>query len=454
MLKPVPLSEVGADDRGIAPHNYVAEQSLLGALLMRGKIIERTYGFLRGEHFAEPLHGRIYEAVHLLVERGSVADAQTVRHAMGDDGDLETQGGHGYLGRLIGAATTTINAVDYARLILDAHLKRALIGLGETIISAAHGASPASEQIVAATQTLDDLGRQIGQDGLRGVDDYRGDVQSLYRGERKAPLSTGFASLDRFYRIRPGDFTVVTGAPSSGKSQLVDAIAMNLALREGHKFAICSFENSPDEHIAKLCQAYVGLPFFDRRSGRMNEAELEDAMNWVAKHFHFIRAERDSPTINWALARAKAAVDRHGINGLILDPYNRFEHKRPAGMNEAEYLSQSLSSVQRFASTNKVHTFFVAHPAKPQHDRRDQVPSLYDISGGAHWANICDVGLSIDRPFLPDGTRSREIECHVKKARFRAIGQPGVAKLKFDPATGRYSEVEPTEAAPHWTDEP
>lgn len=452
MLRPIPDSEPRADLIP-PPHSHAAEQALLGALLMNGKAVERIYGFLRGEHFAEPLHGRIYEAIHGLIERGSVADATTVRAALGEDADLTLAGGAGHLGRLIGAATRSNGVGDYARLILDCHLRCRLIDAGETIINGARGSTSAVDQIGAAIDALDALGRQAGQDGLRGVDDYRDDVMALYRGERKMALSTGFAALDPYYRIRPGELTIVTGVPSSGKSELIDAIAVNLAMREGHKFAVCSFENSPDEHIGKLCEKYVGEPFHQGRTEQMTSDSLGIALDWVNRHFHFIRAEKDSPTVDWAIARAKSAVDRYKIKGVIFDPYNEFEHKRPAGMSEAEYISQALSKVKRFASNNGVHVWFIAHPAKPMQDRRDDVPSLYDISGGAAWANKADCGISVHRPFLPSGERSRDVAVHVKKIRFRAVGKPGIAELRFDPTTGRYSGIE-TPSAQHWTDEP
>ena len=42
------------------------------------------------------------------------------------------------------------------------------------------------------------------------------------------------------------------------------------------------------------------------------------------------RCENDClPNINWVLDLARAAVLRHGINGLVIDPYNELDHQRP-----------------------------------------------------------------------------------------------------------------------------
>jgi twinkle protein len=96
----------------------------------------------------------------------------------------------------------------------------------------------------------------------------------------------------------------------------------------------------------------------------MSELELRRAMEWVADHFHLIRFDDDAPTIDAILEKARAAVMRHGIRGLVIDPYNEIEHHRPATVMETEYVSKLLGKVKRFAALHEVHVWFVAHPAK------------------------------------------------------------------------------------------
>jgi len=51
------------------PHNYDAEQALLGAILVDNRTFDRVHEFLRPDHFFDVLHGRIYEAIARLIER-------------------------------------------------------------------------------------------------------------------------------------------------------------------------------------------------------------------------------------------------------------------------------------------------------------------------------------------------------------------------------------------------
>lgn len=419
------------------PHNYPAEQQLLGSLMLRNELVDRI-GFLAPEHFADPVHGRVFEAIRDVVASGHKANPVTLRARFSADEQWAELGGDAYMASLCGAAAAPGLTEDYGREILDCALRRDLILLGEEIAESGYASPGADGQIAAAASRLDQLGRSVGHDGLRGVGDYRKAVQELYAGKVKRPISTGFSNLDEFYRIRPGELSVVTGYPSSGKSQFVDAVMVNLATRENWKFAVCSFENQPDEHIAKLAELYLGKPFHDGPTWRMGSSDLDSAMAWIDEHFVFIRAEKDAPTVEWALGRARMAVERFGVNGVVFDPYNEFEHRRPREMSETEYVSQCLGRVTRFAKNHQVHFWFVAHPQKPPPGTRDEAPGLMSISGSANWSNKADCGVVVHRPFLPNGERDRIAEIHVKKVRFRAVGRPGMAKLEFMPATGRY----------------
>ena len=278
---------------------------------------------------------------------------------------------------------------------------------------------------------------------LYHLDAFRDETMALYRGEIKSGVSTGWPAIDPLLKIRPGDLSVITGWPSSGKTTWLDALCLNLALGHGWVFGVASFENPPEEHIANLAHSYIGAPFYDGPTMRMTEEDLGRAIVWLGRHFHLIRADDESPTLDWLLEAANAAVLRYGINGLVIDPYNELDHHRPQGMSETEYVSQMLGKLKRFCILTDCHVFFVAHPGKPHPTQSANgqlaAPTLYSISGSAHWVNKPDIGIVVHRLWNEDGTQQSATEIHIKKVRRRAIGEPGVRTLTYDPVRGQYS---------------
>lgn len=284
-------------------------------------------------------------------------------------------------------------------------------------------------------------------EGIITVEDSAPQVVDLYiRGLPRGKL-TGWQNVDEHYTVRPGELCVVTGMPGSGKSEWVDALMVNLAQTYGWRFGVFSPENHPVErHIAKLVEKHTGLPFGAGPSERIRKDELPQALWWLNQHFYFLAQSDDGLTVDAVLQRSGALVRRHGINGLVIDPWNELDHSRAGNLTETEYISQCLTKLRRFARLHSVHLWLVAHPTKLKKDDKGKypAPTLYDISGSAHWRNKADDGITIHRDHVEG---SKEVEIHVGKIRFKEVGRVGVTRLVYDKVTGQYA----TPSADRWS---
>lgn len=276
---------------------------------------------------------------------------------------------------------------------------------------------------------------------------YPGDLCSdllALRNQREAKgVSTGWKSIDELYTVMPGELTIVTGIPGHGKSEFMDALLLNLVNIHGWSVAFCSPENLPvTRHLTKMLEKQTGSPFYDKgHIPSMTELELIDAVELLHQRVALIVPE-ESLTIPDLLSKARGLVFQRGIRGLILDPWNEFDHKRAPGLSETEHVSSSLGLLRRFARTNGVHVWVVAHPAKLQKNLDDKypVPRPYDISGSAHWYNRADNCLSVWRDTSDEQLRNF-VEIHVQKIRNKHVGTIGMIQLQWDYICGRFKEV-------------
>src|SRR5204863_1784586 len=132
-----PLREPDLNRVPQPPANIEAEQALLGAILVNNTAYSRVAEFLAAEHFGNAVHGRIFAAIGKLIERGQIAHAVTLKNLFDQDGALAEIGGAQYLARLAESAVTIINAENYGRTIHDLHLRRALITIGQDVVTEA-----------------------------------------------------------------------------------------------------------------------------------------------------------------------------------------------------------------------------------------------------------------------------------------------------------------------------
>lgn len=282
--------------------------------------------------------------------------------------------------------------------------------------------------------------------GTFTVSDCRDEILELYEHGFENGKSTGWQKLDELYRVRPGEFTAITGIPSSGKSNFLDALLVNLARLHHWGFALFSPENLPiEQHVAAIVEKYKDKPFHAGPTTRMTRDELEQATAWVNEHFTWILpTSGDDWTVEKILATASQLCLRRGIRGLVIDPWNELESLRPERMTETEYISQSLRRIRAFTQQHRVHVWVVIHPAKMYRDKAGKypVPTLYDCSGSAHWRNKCDNGIVVWRDLSQ--ADSDEVQIHVQKIRFRQAGHRGMTTLKYNPVCATYSDAKLT----------
>ena len=307
-----------------------------------------------------------------------------------------------------------------------------------------HGSQKLKEVIEAATP--------YPLSGLNNADHYSDQVDSLYREGVAKGESTGFPCLDDLITIKTGYVSVVTGIPSSGKSNFIDSIMVRLATTSSWKFAICSFENDPSTHITQLIEKHSGKPFWEGDRARITENQLRESKQFVDDHFVFIdNNEGEKATLDSILDRAHGAVQRMGIRGLVIDPFSYISLPNKE-KSETQQIADMLTSVRMFAKLHDIHVWFVAHPAKMRREEGGVVPipKGYDLSGSAHWFNFADVGMTVARFFDNHAERERvKIVCW--KMRYRWMGSQGERVLDYDLATGDYFQEE--ESTPDWLDE-
>ncbi len=302
------------------------------------------------------------------------------------------------------------------------------------------------ERIASAWQAyqsvIADHDNQGQVNGIFQADEMRDAIMNLYHAGLKPGISTGWAEVDQFYTVRECEMTIVTGIPGSGKSTWLDALAVNLYNQHEWRIAFCSPENWPiSRHAAGLIEKFIGKPFNrdTPTSPRMTTQEAENGLRIVSDAFFFTQLQDENMNISTILEVMRGVIEKHGVNGIVLDPWNELEHRRPTDKSETEFISESLGQIRRFARFNKVHVWIVAHPTKLK--RKDDgtypVPRLYDISGSAAFYNKADNGICIHRK----DPRKPEVDVHVQKIRFKEVGKLGRAQLGFIADNGTYFDM-------------
>ncbi len=140
------------------PYDIDVEQALLGAIPADNRAMERASALVKPEHFYDPLHGRIYETMSHMIERGGVELSRppTLHATMKSDPGVIETGGQAYFDALR-AAAPPFPMRRTMPTSCRTFMRRSLIRIGEDIVNTAYDApteKTSREQIAEAEKAL------------------------------------------------------------------------------------------------------------------------------------------------------------------------------------------------------------------------------------------------------------------------------------------------------------
>ena len=265
------------------------------------------------------------------------------------------------------------------------------------------------------------------------------DVYSLFENGIQPGKIIGITEIDKYVTWETGRLATVTGIPGHGKSEFIDFIVTKLNLKYGWKAAYFSPENYPLKfHYAKIYEKFIGKKFSKRAS---SEVEFDVAYEHIKENIFWILDEEDL-SVEAVLQAAQSYVRSVGIKILVIDPYNRLEHRYTD--SETQYISRFIDKLTNFARFNDVLVFLVAHPTKMGKNAagKPETPTLYNIAGSANFYNKTDYGFTVHRVTDDSNLMQNSVNIYWQKIKFKHLGEQGASHLKYNYNNGRFEVAE------------
>jgi len=264
------------------------------------------------------------------------------------------------------------------------------------------------------------------------INSFYSDIIDMYENGLQKGNIVNLEEIDQYCTWELGRLAIVTGIPSSGKSEFVDYLISRLNFIYGWKAAYFTPENYPLKyHYSKIHEKFSGNKF-----KRENDKSDFQTIYERIRHNFFYILDEDDLTVESIMKSAKAFVKQKGIKILVIDPYNKLDHQQKRGENETQYISRFLDVLVNFARFNNVLIFLVAHPRKIE---ANSVPNLYDIAGSANFYNKCDYGFTVHRNRDENNAMNNTVEVHWQKIKFKHLGTQGVSNLHYNINNGRFN---------------
>ena len=403
------------------PYDIDVEQALLGAILADNRAMERASALIKPEHFYDPLHGRIFETMSQMIERGGVVVTPLTLHATmkSDPGVIET-GGQAYFDALRAAAPAIPNVRDYANILADLHVRRSLIRIGEDIVNTAYDA-PTEKNL----QRPDRRGRKGALCGGRDQQIWRR-RHGLSRsaaprrgkcGKSPCPRRADFRRHHRVYRYRqplgglqPSDLLILAGRPGMGKTALGTNMAFHCRQRlcgghgggaefpRGAPVLFFSLEMAAQQLSARILSEQTEIEMWKIRNGKFSENEWEKFVLTMQDLSTLPLYIDDTGGISIAQIAARARRMKREKNiGLIIIDYLQLVEPSRRHDNRVQEITEVTKGLKTLAKELNVPVLALSQLSRGVDARDDKRPVLSDLRESGSIEQDADVVMFVYR---------------------------------------------------------
>ncbi|PIS29529.1 replicative DNA helicase [Candidatus Saganbacteria bacterium CG08_land_8_20_14_0_20_45_16] len=417
----------------IPPQDLVAEQSVLGSMLLDKNAIIRVVEQLSPDSFYRDAHRFIFEAMLSLFDRGEPVDLVTITDILRKSGKLESVGGAIYITDLLNAVPTAANVDYYTKIVEEKATLRQLIEAGTSIVANAFAETDKVDQILdQAEKSVFDIALKRIRGGFQKIDSVIKSVldkiDTLYsKKEALTGVSTGYPDLDKLTAgFQNSELIILAARPSVGKTALCLNIAGHVAIQHNVPVAIFSLEMSKDQLAQRMLCAEAEIDAQKLKTASLSDTgwkKLTRALGKLSEAPIFID---DSASLTSTEIRAKARrlkLER-GLGMIIID-YLQLIRGRSRVENRVQEISEIARSLKTLARELDIPVIALSQLSRAVEQRNDRIPRLSDLRESGEIEQTADVVLFIHREdyYNPQSERGNIAEIIIAKQRNGPIGK-------------------------------
>ena len=432
------------------PHSPEAEQAVLGSMLIDAECVKDVMDQLRPEDFYLRANREIFETIYSMFVYSKPIDGVTVAGEMEKNG-LYNDNTRSYLLQLMEITPTSANVMEYAKIVRDKALMRAVAtAAGDITAMVQEGTGSAGDLLEAAEQKIYAIRRGRNAQSMVTIGVVLQDVMERLAeltaagGEKVPGLSTGFSAVDsKINGLNDSDLLLLAARPGMGKTSMALNVALSAAKESGKTVAIFSLEMSREQLVTRLI-ATEGLVENTRLvTGNLRESDwvkIAEAASALSRTDIRIN---DNPLLTVADMNAKCR--RLDNLGLVVIDYLQLMTSAGGKGYSGENRQQAVSDISRMlkimAKELQVPVLCLSQLSRANEKREDKRPMLSDLRESGAIEQDADIVMFLYRDdyYNEDSEKRNIAECIIAKNRH---GETGKVPLRWMPEYTAFGTLE------------
>ncbi|MCR4790920.1 MAG: replicative DNA helicase [Treponemataceae bacterium] len=419
----------------VPPHNLDAEQAVLGALLLDWDSIGKVHSLLSPDKFYSFQNQKIYKAILDLYGRGVRGDLISIRECLSENGELEASGGPAYLAELANKVPTSANVEYYAKVVLDAAIRRDLIKTAANLVVYAHDETKeyssvleeAQKDIYSLTQTSS---KSKISDTKELVSRAINNIQKAIQNKTSVTgIPSGITKLDQLTAGFQNSEMIILGArPSIGKTAMALSMLQYIAFEKQIPAAFFSLEMADVQIMQRLLVQESRIRADSVRTGFLSKADYLKLQDAAGKIYDAPLYIVDSPNMKMLDLRAMARQlkEQFDIKIMFVD-YIGLISGEP-GQKDYERVSESSRSLKSLARELDIPIVVLSQVARSSEGTAPNLAQLRDSGSIEQDADVV-MFLHRERKAEDDNQPGIKTQLIVAKQRNGPIGDVDVLYL-------------------------
>ena len=367
------------------PFSLIAEQSLLGAILVDPDSLNDIADTVASTDFYLTEHAQIFTAMHELFLANKEIDIVTLIDMLVTKGIYSKSGGQDYIKTLCQAVPNALNVKDYATIVKQKSLLRQLIEVCSDISDTAYSEEgTANEVIDYAESRIFDIAQGRDTKNFRHIREVIGEVyKNLHtmatEGESAQGTKTGFSGLDNVLAgMGDSDLILIGARPGMGKTSFALNIATNVALQTKKKVCLFSLEMSAEQLVSRVISSEAMVDSYAMRTGRLDPKQWDDIAAATSKLAGCDILIDDTSGIS--VTGMKAKLRRINNLGLVVVDYLQLmQSDRRGDGNRVQEVADISRALKIMAKELSVPVICCAQLSRGPESRTDKRPMLSDL---------------------------------------------------------------------------
>jgi len=397
------------------PCNIEAEQALIGSILVSNDIYDEVSTIVDSNKFFDPVHLKIYEVIESLINKGLLVNPITLKNHFENNQGLKELGGQEYLVKITKFSTSVKQAIDYANIVHEMHVRRELIKISESVLNESSNTNEVNlsgEEIIQnAEKSLFDLAErghfnqsfQKFESALKQTIEM---AKSAYQNEEGVVgVPTGLTDLDsRLGGLHKQDLVIIAGRPSMGKTALATNIAFHAAKNIQKKelkstVAFFSLEMSSEQLSTRILSEQSKIRSNDIRKGKVSEKEFEQFIETSKNIYELPLYIDETPAITIAALsnRARRIKRLFGLDLVVVDYIQLMRTGGKKDWGRVQEISEITQGLKALAKELDVPVLALSQLSRQVEQRDDKKPQLSDLRESGSIEQDADVVMFVYR---------------------------------------------------------